>query len=183
MPEYRRVKIKGGTYFITVVTHQRNRLLLKDELRRALREGIRNVRQSLPFIIEAWVLLPDHLHTIWTLPEGDSNYQARWAIIKRAVSQKHCPAEADTQGASKSRSERGEDFFWQRRFWEHYIRDDKDFERHMDYLHFNPVKHGYVRRVPDWPYSSFHRLVAQDLYPRDWGGTACEGMKEEEFGE
>jgi len=183
MPEYHRVKISGGTYFFTVVAFKRQPVLTREEVRRALREGIEKVRHSLPFLIEAWVLLPDHLHAIWTLPKGDDKFQTRWALIKSSVS-RHCKQIGeDWQGGSESRKKRHESNFWQRRFWEHYIRDDKDFQRHMDYLHYNPVKHGYVRRVADWPFSSFHRLVAQDVYPRGWGGTACEGMKEEEFGE
>ena len=183
MPEYRRIKIKGGTYFFTVVTYNRQPVLTREEVRQALREGIDTVRQSLPFVIEAWVLLPDHLHTIWTLPEGDAKYQTRWALIKSLVSRRCVQNREHWNEESESRKKRHESGIWQRRFWEHCIRNDKDFQRHMDYLHYNPVKHGYVRRVADWPYSSFHRLVAQDVYPRDWGGTACEGMKEEEFGE
>jgi putative transposase len=183
MPEYRRIKITGGTYFFTVVTCNRQPILTREELRQALREGIKKVRQSLPFIIEAWVLLPDHLHAIWTLPEGDANYQARWALIKSSVSRRCSQIGEEGHGGSESRKKRHESNVWQRRFWEHCIRDDLDFQRHIDYLHFNPVKHGYVRRVADWPFSSFHRLVTQNVYPRDWGGTACEGMKEEEFGE
>ena len=160
MSDYRRAKIEGGTYFFTVITQERQPLLTRDEVRQALREGIQEVQQSLPFTIEAWVLLPDHLHTIWTLPEGDANYQARWAIIKRAVT-KRCTSTVSDENQinmvrkthptssghqlSSSMQDRGEGGFWQRRFWEHVIRDEADFQRHMDYLHFNPVKHGYVK--------------------------------------
>lgn len=181
-----------------MVTLNRRPLLLYPEVRLALREGIREVQQSLPFNLEAWVLLPDHLHTIWTLPEGDANYGSRWAIIKRAVT-KCCPGlianlkEKDlvrkthpTHGEpplSASRQQRQEGGFWQRRFWEHAIRDEADFHRHLDYLHFNPVKHGYVQNVADWPYSTFHRLVKKGIYFPNWGGTGCEDLEEGDFGE
>ena len=197
MPEYRRASIEGGTYFFTVVTHNRQPLLTEAEVRRALRAGIQEVRQSLPFIIEAWVLLPDHLHTIWTLPPGDKNYGSRWAIIKRAVTmrcaniasdesridlvRKTHPTFADNK-ISASRQKRKEGGFWQRRFWEHIICDD-DLQRHMDYLHWNPVKHRYAKTPLDWPYSSFHRLVAQGIYPSNWGGGIAEECAADNFGE
>ena len=183
MSEYRRVKIKGGTYFFTVVTFDRQPFLTRDHIRQALREAIMTVRQSLPFAIEGWVLLPDHLHTIWTLPEGDANYGARWAVIKRAVTTRWSSTIGNIGKVSASRKKRQEGGFWQRRFWEHAIRDDKDSQRHMDYLHFNPMKHGYAKNVADWPYSTFHRLVVQGIYPANWGGNGCESMKAEDFGE
>jgi putative transposase len=183
MPEYRRIKAKGGTYFFTVNTHLRQPRLTEENVRMALREGIQRARQTLPFKIEAWVLLPDHLHALWTLPLDDDNYSARWAIIKRHVS-KICGEQFNNrEKVSDSRHKRQESHIWQRRFWEHQIRDDLDFKRHMDYLHWNPVKHGYVPRVGDWPFSSFHRLVVQGIYAPDWGG---EEMPEDEafkFGE
>ena len=183
MPEYRRVKTEGGTYFFTVITHLRQPILTTDIVRRALREGIQRTRQSLPFKIEAWVLLPDHLHAVWTLPLEDNNYAARWAIIKRQVSLRYGRQGNDLKQLSDSRQKRKESGIWQRRFWEHQIRDDLDFNRHMDYLHWNPVKHGYVQKVADWPFSSFHRLVAQRLYPPDWGVTAIEEAETINFGE
>jgi putative transposase len=198
MPEYRRVIISGGTYFFTVVTRDRLHLLICEEVRQALREGIQEVRQSLPFFIEAWVLLPDHLHTIWTLPKGDANYQARWAIIKRTVT-KHClpkvlnekpinmvrkthPTFPDNT-LSPSMQKRKEGGFWQRRYWEHSIRDEEDFHRHLDYLHWNPVKHGYVKNPIHWPYSSLHRLIAQGMYPSNWGGSGADDYSTDNFGE
>jgi putative transposase len=198
MPEYRRTTIEGGTYFFTVVTRDRLPLLTHEEVRQALREAIQEVRQSLPFTIEAWVLLADHLHTIWTLPQGDSNFQARWAIIKRAVSKhwistvpneieinmvrKTHPTFAGRQ-LSASMQNRQESGFWQRRFWEHVIRDEADFHRHLDYIHLNPVKHGYVKTPMDWPYSTLHRLIAQGLYPSDWGGGGADEYSADNFGE
>jgi len=183
MPEYTRVKVKGGTYFFTVVTFGRQPILTNDQVQAALRKGIQEVRQSLPFTIEAWVLLPDHLHTIWTLPDNDDNFASRWAVIKRIVS-KRCGSLGVIRGpVSDSRDKRSESPIWQRRFWEHCIRDELDFQRHIDYLHWNPVKHGYVKRVIDWPYSTFHRFMDNGVYPPDWGGVNEEEMAKENFGE
>jgi putative transposase len=183
MPEYRRVKSAGGTYFFTLVTHLRRPILTNEVVRLALRQGIQRARQTLPFQIEAWVLLPDHLHAVWTLPSDDDNYAARWAIIKRQVSTLCGKQFNEIEELSASKQKRKESGIWQRRYWEHQIRDDLDFQRHMDYLHWNPVKHGYVRNVADWPFSSFHRLVAQEIYPLDWGGTAIEEANDINFGE
>lgn len=154
MPEYRRAWTQGGTYFFTVATYLRRPILTTEVVRQALREGIERTRQTLPFKIEAWVLLPDHLHTIWTLPPEDNNYAARWAIMKRQVSRRCERQFSNPKELSDSRQSRKESGIWQRRFWEHQIRDDLDFRRHMDYLHWNPVKHGYVQKVADWPFSS-----------------------------
>ncbi len=183
MPEYRRIKIKGGTYFFTVVTFGRQPILTGEHVRIALREGIQEVRQSLPFTIEAWVLLPDHLHTIWTLPENDDNFASRWAVIKRSVSNR-CRSLDGIEGAiNDSHGKRGERRIWQRRFWDHLIRDEADLHRHFDYLHWNPVKHGYVKSVKEWPHSTFHRFVDKGLYPPDWGGINEKEMAKENFGE
>lgn len=178
MSNYRRAHEGGATYFFTVVTFHRRPNLLQPEVLDALRGAFRKVRQAKPFKLDAVVILPDHLHTLWTLPPGDADFGARWGIIKRYVSK--------TTGASgvaaktRSMEARGELGFWQRRFWEHLIRDDDDYARHMDYIHFNPVKHGYVGSPADWPYSSFRRCVEQDIYPLDWAsGADLEG----EFGE
>jgi putative transposase len=183
MPEYTRVRVKGGTYFFTVVTSGRQPILTHDQVRTALREGIQEVRQSLPFTIEAWVLLPDHLHTIWTLPDNDDNFASRWAVIKRIVSKHYGSPEEAIVKIRNSRSMRGESPIWQRRFWEHCIRDELDLHRHLDYIHWNPVKHGYVKRVIDWPYSTFHRFVNKGTYPPDWGGVNEDDMAKMNFGE
>ncbi len=172
MSDYRRTRITGGTYFFTVVTEMRRPILTTETVRAALREAIQQARTTLPFQIDAWVLLPDHLHCIWTLPEGDANFSARWAIIKRGVS--GCCAEMVNAPQSDSGRKRNERAFWQRRFWEHQIQDDADMARHQDYIHWNPVKHGLVKAVKDWPYSSFHKHVAQGTYPSDWGGSEVE---------
>jgi putative transposase len=183
MPEYRRTKVKGGTYFFTVVTFGRQSILTHVQVRAALREGIQEVRQSIPFKIEGWVLLPDHLHTIWTLPEDDDNFGSRWAVIKRIVSKRCASLGLIRRPVSDSRDKRGESPIWQRRFWEHCIRDERDLYRHLDYIHWNPVKHGYVKRVIDWPYSSFHRFMDNGIYSPDWGGINEEEINDVGFGE
>ena len=131
-----------------------------------LRAAFRDTRARHPFAIEAVVILPDHLHAIWTLPEGDADFTLRWRLIKSAFSS----ALPRGERISASRLAKGERGIWQRRYWEHAIRDEADFERHVDYIHFNPVKHGYVTRVADWPHSSFHRYVERGLLAEDWGG-------------
>lgn len=137
-------------------------------VRDALREAIRQTRLTAPFDIDAWVLLPDHLHCIWTLPQGDANFSMRWSMIKRYVS-RQCGDAFGVKEISSSRARRHESGLWQRRFWEHQIRDDGDFARHVDYIHWNPVKHGLAARAADWPYSTFHRFVRDGAYPSDWG--------------
>jgi putative transposase len=183
MPEYRRANTKGSTYFFTVNAYQRRPVLAKEPVRVALREAIALTRATHPFQIEAWVLLPDHLHCIWTLPPDDASFSVRWAMIKQHVS-KRCHAYAAPHGElSASRRNRKEVGLWQRRFWEHQIRDEEDFARHVDYIHWNPVKHGYVRRAADWPHSTFHRFVERGAYAKDWGGhLICENV-DGSFGE
>ncbi len=181
MATYRRARTPGASYFFTVCTHKRRAVLTEPAYYRALKEGFRTVKRRYPFDIDAFVLLPDHLHCIWTLPEADADYAMRWSLIKRLVSQM-------TRGlhpgpVNVSHLKRRESGLWQRRFWEHQIRDDSDFEAHMDYIHWNPVKHGHVGAAVDWPYSSFHRYVARGVYPADWGGIdPCAG-KMQSFGE
>jgi putative transposase len=173
MPNYRRYRIPGGTCFFTVNLLQRrpNDLLVRHvELLRAV---VREVRSRWPFHIDGWVVLPDHLHCIWTLPDGDTDFTTRWRLIKAGFARQL----AAVEGRSRVRRGRGERGIWQRRFWEHAIRDERDFAAHMDYLHFNPVKHGYVGRVADWPYSSFGRCVTQGIYPVNWGGAGDVGTE------
>lgn len=134
----------------------------------ALRDAIRAVRAIRPFTIDAWVLLPDHLHCIWTMPEDDADFSQRWSQIKHRVS--YACGEAYAMRPSVSGLKRGEATIWQRRFWEHRIRDDRDMERHMDYIHFNPVKHGHVQQAIAWPYSTLRRYVDAGWYPEDWAG-------------
>jgi putative transposase len=168
MPNYRRANTPGATYFFTVITNGRKPYLANEDVRKALREGIESTRERRPFTIDAWVLLPDHLHCIWTLPADDSDFSIRWTGIKQHVSDACAPIYVDPSTLNSSQRKRGESGFWQRRFWEHLIRDELDFERHVDYIHWNPVKHDYVDHCADWSYSTFHRYVAQGIYPLDW---------------
>jgi putative transposase len=158
MTGYRRNFVAGGSFFFTVNLAEQQLQLLTghvDQLRTAFRE----VRRRHPFTIDAMVVLPDHLHTVWTMPEGDADFATRWRLIKSAFSRR-LPA--------------GERGIWQRRYWEHTIRDESDFVRHIDYIHINPVKHGLVTRVGDWPYSSFRRMAKLGVYPEDWAGDVAD---------
>jgi putative transposase len=165
MTYYRRNFIAGGCFFFTVNLVERRLRLLTKHIE-ALRAALRQTQQHHPFTIDAMVVLPDHLHAIWTLPEDDADFATRWRLIKSAFSRGF----ANGERISDSRAAKGERGIWQRRYWEHTIRDESDFERHVDYVHINPVKHGLVPRVSDWPYSSFHRMVKLGVYPEDWGG-------------
>jgi len=165
VPSYRRNFLPGGSFFFTVNMADRRSRLLTDNIE-LLRAAYRHTRRRHPFTIDVIAVLPDHLHAIWTLPEGDSDFSTRWSLIKAGFS-RGLPA-AEPLSASRARKrERG---VWQRRYWEHTIRDEDDFARHADYIHFNPVKHRHVRRVRDWPSSSFHRMVRLGIYPADWAG-------------
>jgi putative transposase len=170
MANYRRAKVAGGIYFFTVVTHRRKRFLCSENVRSALRDGVQATRMVYPFDIDAWVLLPDHLHCVWTLPPDDANFGIRWAMIKRFVSKRCGPDLNRDEWMNESKRIRKESAIWQRRFWEHMIRDERDFEKHVEYIHYNPVKHNWVPRAVDWPYSTFHRYVRKGLYSNDWGG-------------
>jgi putative transposase len=168
MPNYRRAFVPGGTYFFTVVTHRRRPLFGDERYRTLLGTAMRTCRQDWPFTVDAMVLLPDHLHAIWTLPPGDDRYSGRWSVIKRTFTQWFL-AEGGIDGevsAGKRREHRRG--VWQRRFWEHTIADEDDFQSHFDYIHYNPVKHGYVRCPHQWPASTFHRWVEHGVYPHDW---------------
>ncbi|WP_341327909.1 transposase [Methylotuvimicrobium sp. KM2] len=171
MVSYRRNRVAGGTYFFTVTLQKRNRSLLVDYIE-DLRESVRDVRREHPFHIEAWVVLPEHLHAIWTLPPEDRDYSMRWKRIKRQFTNSLVEA-----GVAVKKNRRGEYDLWQNRFWEHTIRNESDLNRHFDYIHYNPVKHGLVTRVRDWPYSTFHRYVKAGIYRADWGDETqhCEG--------
>ena len=178
MATFRRALTAGATYFFTVVTRERIPLLSRPEFLSALRDAVRLVRAELPFGIVAWVVLPDHLHCIWRLPEGDWDYARRWSVIKCKVSQ--ATAELLPPASEASRLRRRESSLWQRRFWEHQIRDDDDLRKHVDYIHWNPVKHGCVLRAADWSHSTIHRYVSRGELPADWGGS---GEIEGRFGE
>jgi len=173
MPNYRRAWHPGGTYFFTINLLQRagNDLLTRNI--EVLRKAVKDVQQTHPFTIHGWVVLPDHLHCVISLPLEDSDFALRWRLIKVKFSK----SLAATEWRSAVRRRRGERGIWQRRYWEHLIRDDRDFAAHMDYVHINPVKHGLVERVSDWSYSTFHRLVRQAFYPSGWAGSvAADGL-------
>jgi len=164
--QYRRIKHPGGVFFFTVNLAERQRRLLVEHVE-CLRRAMRQVRDVHPFEIDAIVILPDHLHSIWTLPPEDHDYSTRWGLIKAAFSRHIQPSER----ISKTRRGKGERGIWQRRFWEHWIRDERDYRRHVDYIHYNPVKHGYVDRPVDWPYSSIHRFIRQGIITSDWAAN------------
>jgi putative transposase len=165
MSRYRRLRIEGGAFFLTLTLADRNSNLLVRQIER-LRRAYAETEKQHPFETVAICILPDHIHALWQLPNGDTDYAARWSLFKSGFS-RGIPA-AKTRSISKIvKREKG---IWQRRYWEHAIRDDADFERHVDYIHYNPVKHGLVTRVADWPFSSFHRYVAQGILPGDWAG-------------
>ena len=169
MPDYRRNRVPGGTFCFTVNLRDRRSDLLVRRID-LLREAVRRVRARRPLHIDAWVVLPDHMHHLWTLPEGDADFPGRWRAITIAFV-KGLPAGEPRSLVMDSRGERG---IWQRRYWERTIRDDRDYAAHMDYTHFNPVKHGFVAHAADWPYSSFRRCVDAGLYPVAWQGPEGE---------
>jgi len=165
--QYRRARTEGGTYFFTVVTYRRRRFLCEEENIKLLRSIFVEIKQGHPFSIDAIVVLPDHLHCLWTLPPGDLDYSLRWRLIKSAFS-RQCGQQY--KGILvKSRQKKQEQAVWQRRFWEHEIQNDTDFRNHVEYIHYNPVKHGLVTAPVDWQYSSFRRYVDQGLYEGVWG--------------
>lgn len=169
---YRRAFIPGGSFFFTLVTERRRTLFNDENNVEILRQAFRNVKAKRPFYIDAMVVMPDHLHCIWTLPANDADFSTRWRLIKTWFS-KHCPAEMretpDSVGQHKKQQA-----VWQQRFWEHALRDEKDFAQHVEYIHYNPVKHGYVDAPEQWPFSSFHRYVQAGIYPPDWGADVMD---------
>ena len=164
MPNYRRAHAFGATWFFTVNLLERhgNDLLVREIDR--LRDCIACERRRRPFTILAWVVLPEHMHWLWRLPAEDADFSTRWRRIKTDFS-RGLPRSERRTSIRLARGERG---IWQRRFWEHQIRDEADLRRHLDYIHFNPVKHGLVRQAADWPHSSFAHHAAKGLYPLDW---------------
>lgn len=175
MSSYRRYRVTGGFYFFTVTLHDRQSDLLVTEIAQ-LRHAVRAARGRQPFHIDAWVVLPDHMHCVWTLPPGDTDFPGRWQSIKATFS----------HGVSRPRERREslvrkrEAGIWQRRYWEHVIRDERDYAAHVDYVHFNPVKHGLVENAAGWPFSSFKRCVAAGMYPQGW---AMDGDRVAQAGE
>ena len=167
--QYRRARPPGGTYFFTVVTHGRQRFLCEPENVALLKSIFRSVMAAHPFLVDAMVVLPDHLHCLWTLPADDRDFSTRWRLSKTTFT-RQCGA-CHKSLPSAARLGKKEQAVWQRRFWEHKIRDEEDFRRHMEYIHYNPVKHGLVAAPRDWPHSSFHRYVVKGSYDADWGAS------------
>jgi putative transposase len=175
MPNFQRQWVPGNTFFFTVALQDRNSHLLVEQIG-ALRTALSLVNHRHPFGIDAWVVLPDHIHAIWTLPPGDRNYAMRWKRIKTLFSR----AISLQESSSASRLWKGEHGIWQRRYWSHSVRDLSEYRRCFDYIHLNPLRHGLVTQVKDWPYSTFHRHVEKGVYKPDWcGGKMIEGT----FGE
>lgn len=160
MPSYKRILIPGGTYFFTVNLQNRKSTLLVDHFH-ILRRAILKTKKERPFLTKAWVVLPDHMHCLWTLPENDDDFPGRWRAIKGRFS-RLSRMEGSNPGGK----------LWQNRYWEHCIRNQADFSNHLDYIHFNPVKHGYVNQVSAWQHSSFHHYVLKGIYSPDWGAKS-----------
>jgi putative transposase len=167
MSRYKRFYQKGGCYFFTVVTYERRNIFASAANIQRLRAALRHVMSRRPFDIEAVVILPDHLHCVWLLPEEDADFSTRWRLIKHHFS----------TNIKLPVNRRREKKVWQRRFWEHLIRDENDLHRHYDYIHYNPVKHGYVERPGDWPHSSFLKEVKRGWYTEDWGKQEPDTIK------
>ena len=172
MSDYRRLYVPGGTYFFTLVNYQRQNLFAEAFRVEQLRQSLRVVKKKRPFVMIAAVVLPNHVHCIWRLPEGDADFSTRWQMIKTDFS-RHVPAKTRNDSAKT---------VWQPRFYDHLIRDDEDedFRRHLDYIHFNPVKHGYVTTPSEWPYSSFKRFLTVGWYAHDWGNVISPDVEDME---
>ena len=175
---YRRSLLKGGCYFFTLNLAQRDKSTLTEHIG-LLRSSYLKVTSERPVETQAIVILPDHLHALWQLPENDCDYAQRWRQVKTHFS-RNLP---QTEHISTSRQRKGERGIWQRRYWEHQIRDEVDLQRHIDYIHFNPVKHGYVNTSSKWPYSSIHRYIKQGLITPNWGGGMSSDRNPAGFGE
>lgn len=169
MPQYRRSLIEGGTYFFTVVTFNRLPILTGDQARGWLHSAWVEACRRSPFETVAVCLLPEHIHCIWSMPEGDAEYSRRWSEIKRFFTKGYLLNTGEGGERNESRLKRREAAVWQRRFWEHTIRDEEDLNRHLDYIHYNPVKHGLVKSAAEWPWSSFHRFVRMGYYAEGRG--------------
>lgn len=176
MSDYRRWFVEGGTFFLTLVTQDRRRILATEPGREFLRNAIATVRESFPFEIIATVLLPDHWHLVMNLPPGDSNYSIRIKRIKEEFTRQWLGSNHNEVAVSQPRKSKDERGVWQPRFWEHTIQDEDDLQQCCDYIHWNPLKHELVDRIQDWPWSSFHRFVKAGQYEINWGGTVPKCM-------
>jgi putative transposase len=172
MRTYIRSDAAGAVYFFTLALQDRGTRWLVDHVP-DLRQAFAGVRSRHAFDIEAIVVLPEHIHALWRLPVDDGDFSTRWMLIKQSFTRALQAKGVLDPGSAAARGARGERSIWQRRFWEHQIRDEEDYRRHVDYIHFNPVKHGWVLRAADWPYSSLHRWVREGSLPADWGISAA----------
>lgn len=183
MSEYRRIYIRGGTYFFTLVTYERQKIFSRPENRSLLLDTIIHVRTFHPFTMVAYCILPDHIHLIWTLPEIDPDYSLRVGLIKAKFTKQYRLNGGQPGPPDISRTKRREAAIWQRRFWEHLIRDEQDLERYINYIHYNPIKHGLVENLDDWPDSSFHEYVKSGIYDDSWDWDDQRNEKKYNFGE
>jgi len=181
MPNYKRWFRAGGTYFFTVVTYNRRKIFDDAQARKFLHQVMSEVQTERPFEIPGIVLLPDHCHCIWKMAETDDNFSVRWQMIKKRFTKLWLNDDGQDVSVSASRIQRGERSVWQRRFWEHLIRDQQDFARHMDYIHYNPVKHGYAKCPHLWKHSSFQRWAKNGVYKYDWFCQCRENCKPPDF--
>ena len=168
MSSYKRRYLKGRSYFFTVVTYRRKKIFIDEPFVAMLRESFKYVMKKWPFKIDAIVVLPDHLHCVWQMPPYDADFSTRWMLIKSHFSR-------SVKGSVNKRNEKQ---IWQRRFWEHVIRDEDDWRAHMDYIHYNPVKHGYVSHPGEWMYGSYQKFIENGYYPENWGMAEPENVKE-----
>ena len=176
MSEYRRAYIPGGTFFFTAVTYNRTPLFSQPKNVTLLRQAVATVKSQMPFKFLGAVILPDHFHFIWSLPPNDTNYSKRLGQIKILFTRSLRGERSLPHNVSKSRHKRRESDVWHRRFWEHAILDEEDFAKHLEYIHYNPVKHGLVSCPHFWPYSSFSLWVQKGVYTDDWGCVCNGGM-------
>ena len=170
--QYRRAYIKGACYFFTVDAEKRHPVFRREDQVEVLRQAFRQVKPKYPFHIDAMVVLPDHLHSIWTLPEGDEDYSTRWWLIKTWFT-KHCD-KSMLKMPNQARKRKQQQEIWQHRYWEHVIRDETYYQHHIDYIHYNPVKHGYLERAADWPFSSLRNYINRGIVPENWGVSGIE---------
>jgi len=182
MSNYIRSKCEGAHYFFTVVTYNRKRLFCSEWARRCLHEAIAETQSRYPYEPIAFCLMPEHLHCIWRLPEDDANYSIRWSLIKGMFTRRYRRGDR-RESMPLSRTRKGEACVWQRRFWEHRIRDEPDLVRHINYVHNNPLKHGLVKRLEDWPWSTYHRYVREGFYGRSVDPDEIANCDPAEFGE
>jgi putative transposase len=179
MADYRRWLVPGATYFFTVVTYQRRPILASEDAVHMLGDVMRSVRKTSSFHTIAMAVLPDHIHCVWSLPPGDLDFSTRWKKIKRDFTLRWTNSGGTVSPVSSSRVSRGEHGVWQRRFWEHLVRDEADLEHCCDYIHYNPVKHGYAASPADWPWSTFAKFVESGSYPPDWGRSIPDSLSKD----